>query len=284
MRKIRGWNHRKRSGCTYAKVIDDMRRFGKRAEYLRNAELMFSKAKAELQEVSQRQWAFNDLSLTMRSLPPPVRLLELEKIDAVLSKRVDQLLADFDISTRLIEDVAGAAATPDLPVFWLSRALSYVAKPKEIELVDAVNQLQALLELILEVAPRPESLTARLHLLDEKLVHISARTNSGAGEKTTATFSGKVVSQCTGWILGPVYVQTLSAAQPDFPKIDFDSYSARHGLRSVWPSDGVSIELPSKMLDDIDLHNAMIELCPEQFARNSIRFPWETSPPRARSP
>ncbi|HEV7599443.1 MAG TPA: hypothetical protein VGO49_04190 [Bradyrhizobium sp.] len=164
--------------CAYAKVIDDLRRFGKRAEYLRDAELTLAETKAKLEEVSQRQWAaFGDLSLAMRSLPPPVRLIELEKIDAVLSKRVDQLVADFHISTGVIEDVAKAAATPDLPDFWLSRALSYVAKPKEIELVDAVMQLEALLKLILEVAPHPDSLKARLLLLDEKLVHISARTS-----------------------------------------------------------------------------------------------------------
>lgn len=190
--------------CAYAKVIDDMRRFGKRAEYLRNAELTFSKAKAELQEVSQRQWAaFGDLSLAMRSLPPPVRLIELEKIDAVLSKRVDQLMADFDLSTGLIEDVANAAATPDLPDFWLSRALSYVAKPKEIELVDAVMQLKALLKLILEVAPHPDSLMARLLLLDDKLVHISARTSFVSSEpfsepKSSVALNAAVVESSIG--------------------------------------------------------------------------------------
>jgi hypothetical protein len=188
----------------YAKVIDDMRRFGKRAEYLRNAELTLAKARAELEQVSQRQWAaFEDLSLAMRSLPPPVRLIELESIDAVLSKRVDQLMADFDISARVIEEVAIAAATPDLPDFWLSRALSYVAKPKEIELADALMQLKALLKLILEVAPHPDSVKARLLLLDERLVHISAHNSfvsieSFSEPKSSVMLSTAVVESSIG--------------------------------------------------------------------------------------
>jgi hypothetical protein len=181
--------------CAYAKVIDDMRRFGKRAEYLRHAELTLAKAKAELEDVSQRQWAaFGDLALAMRSLPPSARLVELEKIDVILSKRVDRLMADFEISTGVIEDVAGAAATPDLPGFWLSRALSYVAKPKEVELVDAVMQLKALLKLILEVAPHPDSLQARLLLLDEKLVDISARDSFISSESFSEPKSSVVLN------------------------------------------------------------------------------------------
>jgi hypothetical protein len=89
-----------------------------------------------------------------------------------------------------------------------------------------------------------------------------------------ALASNKKEVQCTGWVVGPVFFQTISSSQPGF-KVDELAFAKRHGLRVVWPSDNLPVERPINMLDDIAADNVSNALLPSYIPRNTIRRAWE---------
>jgi hypothetical protein len=82
--------------------------------------------------------------------------------------------------------------------------------------------------------------------------------------------------QSTGWVLGPIFFQTISARVPGYT-VDELAFAKKHGLRVVWPSgDNLPIERPVTVMDDIDADNASAGLLPPYFPRETIRRAWET--------
>jgi hypothetical protein len=84
----------------------------------------------------------------------------------------------------------------------------------------------------------------------------------------------KPTVQCTGWVVGPVYFQTISSSNRGF-KVDELTFAKRHGLRVVWPSDNLPIERPVDVLDDIAADNVSKALLPEWVSRSTLRRAWE---------
>ena len=81
--------------------------------------------------------------------------------------------------------------------------------------------------------------------------------------------------QSTGFVVGPVFIQTMSSSEPGL-KVDAAAFAKRHGLRVVWPSDNLAIERPVNVLDDIAADKASAGLLPPYYPRNNIRRAWES--------
>jgi hypothetical protein len=76
--------------------------------------------------------------------------------------------------------------------------------------------------------------------------------------------------QSTGWVFGPLYFQTFSSVVPEF-QVNNTAFAEKHGLRVVWPSDGITIDRPVKVLDDIDADNASRGLRPNYLPNTYLR-------------
>jgi hypothetical protein len=103
--------------------------------------------------------------------------------------------------------------------------------------------------------------------------------SSGQSEQealaAAALTTTKKQMQCTGFVVGPVFIQTVSSSEPGL-KIDAAAFAKRHGLRVVWPSDNLPIERPVSVLDDIGADQASRGLLPPYYPRVNIRRAWET--------
>jgi hypothetical protein len=135
-------------------LIDQIKRFGLPADFVRDGEAELARRKTEIEQFNNTQWQkFNVMKSSVLGTPTPEIVEMVHGVQKALTKQEQSLRHDCEVTDQMIEAIATNAASEQFPKDLLRRALGYRLEPKVMHLQVILAQSDAVLELLAKIDP-----------------------------------------------------------------------------------------------------------------------------------